>query len=165
MLKWVKWTCTLKVCSSKFQSEQLFTTSAFCVPVLGINGRKSLSCNTSRYLLVAEREYWMNWVCVLSWNGELDVGMFGGCWACWVFLLFDYSILLINYYKAVKYSSLLNTTVEDRSDNFLRSSDKLGLKGAVLSHAHTHFCSSAYMGCLGQKGPQNTRSSCCHTWS
>lgn len=119
-----------------------------------------------KVFVVAEREYWMNWVCVLSWNGELDVSMFGGCWACHVFLYLItafYSPVTTKLLNTVQYLILLSKMF--KSDNFLRSSEELGLKGAVVSHAHAHFCSSAYKGGLVQKGPQNTHSSCCHTWS
>lgn len=40
--------------------------------------KMSLSSEGLKYLLLAETEYRSNGVCNRSWNGEIDVSMFGG---------------------------------------------------------------------------------------
>lgn len=82
--------------------------------------------------------------------------------SCYLIIAF-YSPITAKLLNTVHWLILLLKTF--KGDYFLRSSGKLGLKGAVMSHPHTHFCSLAYKGCLVQKGPQNTRSSHCLMWS
>lgn len=57
----------------------LFTQAVHCALVLRINGKENvLSSEGLKYLLLAETGYRSNRVCNQSWNGEIDVSIFGG---------------------------------------------------------------------------------------
>lgn len=57
----------------------------------------------------------------MSWNGEIAVSMVWGKYHVFIMLV-DYSILLTDYYKTVKYSSLIMLLLKtSKGDNFLRS--------------------------------------------
>lgn len=118
-------------------------------------GESHFSFKGSRYSLLTETEYWMNRVCVLSWNGEIDVSMFGGMLG--MLCVPHSSPIPAKLLNTVHWLILLLKTF--KGDNFRRSSEKLGLKSAVVSHPHTHFCSLACKGCLVQQSHQSTRSS------